>query len=74
MTRPYRVDASIRPLASPVPRGPLMTAKQIASELFGGSVSEKWVRAHAPHRVKLSHRPVLWYRNDVLQWIDDKRE
>lgn len=60
----------------PKPRGPLMDADAIArdQELFNGTVSAKWVRANVPHRVKLGHSTVRWYRDDVSEFIASRRE
>ncbi len=58
----------------PQPRGPLMNARDVASQLFSGKVSSKWVKQNVPNRVKLGHSTVLWYRDDVLAFIEQQRE
>lgn len=74
MTRPaLKVESATPPVVSP-PRGPMIDARTIAADLFGGTVSEAWVRANVPGRVKLSHRTIRWYRGDVERWINDQRK
>ena len=74
MTRPsLRVESPNAPTVAP-PRGPMVDARTIAADLFGGTVSEAWVRANVPGRVKLSHRTIRWYRTDVEQWIASLRK
>lgn len=58
----------------PLPRGPLMTAEQVAEVCFSGSVKPKWVRENVPHKVRLGHSTVRWYRDDVLAYIESQRE
>jgi predicted DNA-binding transcriptional regulator AlpA len=74
MKRPPLVIAAEKHLAIPLPRGRLMDARSVAAELFDGTVTEKWVREHVPGRIKLSHRTIRWYRDDVLRWIDERRD
>jgi hypothetical protein len=74
MARPtLKVESSDAPIV-PAPRGPMIDARTIATELFAGSVSEQWVRANVPNRVKLSHRTIRWYRVDVERWIAERRK
>ena len=74
MTRPsLKVESPGAP-AVPPPRGPMVDARTIAAEMFAGTVSEAWVRANVPGRVKLSHRTIRWYRTDVEQWILERRK
>lgn len=51
-----------------------MRADAIARELFAGEVSSAWVLRHAPHRLKLGHSTVLFYRQDIEQWIESLRD
>lgn len=62
------------PSSIPKPRGPLMSAVDVARECFDGKVSPKWVKEHVPHKVRLGHSTVLWYRDDVLAFIESQRE
>ena len=57
----------------PVDRGRLLTADQVAAELFNGSVSAAWVRRNVPHKVVLGHSTVRWYAGDVQEWIHTLR-
>lgn len=50
----------------------LMSAKQIARELFSGNVTPEWVLKNVPGRRRLGHRTVLWVRSDVEAWIKYK--
>lgn len=62
----------------PAPRGPLMTAPQIVERFFVGEggkalVSEKWVRANVPGKIRLSYNRVVWYVYEVESWIEARR-
>ena len=57
----------------PVNRGRLLTAAQVAAELFNGTVSAAWVRRNVPHKVVLGHSTVRWYAGDVQAWIHTLR-
>ena len=62
------------PQSEPPPdRGRLLTAAQVAAELFNQTVSPAWVRRHVPHKVVLGHSTVRWYEHDVLTWIAMQR-
>lgn len=74
MTADLRLEpADAGPPAPPPPRGRLLTAEQIASELFGGTVSPAWVRRHVPHKLRLGHSTVRWFEADVLAWLVERR-
>lgn len=57
-------------------RGRLLTARQIATEIFSDPKRERWVRQTvAPEsRLILGHSTVMWWEQDVLNWLDSKRE
>ena len=57
----------------PADRGRLLTAAQVAAELFNGTVSAAWVRRNVPHKVVLGHSTVRWYVADVQTWINTLR-
>ncbi len=57
----------------PADRGRLLTAAQIAADLFNGTVSTAWVRRNVPQKVVLGHSTVRWYAADVQAWIGTKR-
>ena len=57
----------------PSDRGRLLTAAQVAAELFNDSVSAAWVRRNVPHKVVLGHSTVRWYAGDVQAWIHTLR-
>jgi len=57
----------------PADRGRLLTAAQVAAELFNGTVSAAWVRRNVPHKVVLGHSTVRWYAGDVQAWINTLR-
>ncbi len=57
----------------PADRGRLLTAAQVAAELFNDTVSAAWVRRNIPHKVVLGHSTVRWYAADVQAWISTKR-
>ncbi len=66
----------VRPGTPPEPppdRGRLLTAAQVAAELFGGTVSPAWVRRHVPHKVMLGHSTVRWFERDVRAWLEGRR-
>jgi hypothetical protein len=54
----------------PADRGRLLTAAQVAAELFNGTVSAAWVRRNVPQKVVLGHSTVRWYGGDVQGWIN----
>ncbi len=57
----------------PTDRGRLLTAAEVAAELFNDSVSAAWVRRNVPHKVALGHSTVRWYAGDVQTWINTLR-
>jgi predicted DNA-binding transcriptional regulator AlpA len=56
-------------------RGRLMSAREIAAEIFCGSRSEQWVKRHvAPqYKLRLGHSTVRWWEVHVREWIDRQR-
>lgn len=49
--------------------GRLLTAQEVADELFRGHYSKRWVLDHVvAGRVKIGHKP-LWEENTVKAWI-----
>lgn len=58
----------------PKPRGPLMNAETVARECFDSQVGAKWVKQNVPNKVRLGHSTVLWFRDDVLEWIQKRKE
>ncbi len=65
--------SSEKRVEAPVDRGKLLTAAQVASELFNGTVSAAWVRRNVPQKVVLGHSTIRWYVADVQVWISTKR-
>jgi hypothetical protein len=57
----------------PPNRGRLMTAAQVATEIFNGTVTAGWVRRNAP-KVTLGHSTVRFYETDVREWIESRRQ
>lgn len=55
-------------------RGRLMTAQEIAQEIFRGSVSEQWVKRNVAQESKrrLGHSTVRWWEADVVAWISKR--
>ena len=76
-THPSSPDLQVlRPSGPPEPppdRGRLLTAAQVAAELFGGTVSAAWVRRHVPFKLTLGHSTVRWYELDVRAWVESRR-
>ena len=60
------------PIEAPPDRGRLMTAKQVAEGIFGGSVSAAWVRRTVGYKRRLGHSTVRWFESDVLAWINEQ--
>ena len=56
-------------------KGVLRDAAEIASAVFSGKVSKRWVFANVPpcYRHKVG-RLVLYYEGEVRQWADTLRE
>jgi hypothetical protein len=61
------------PLSPPPDRGRLMTADQVAAEIFQGQVSAQWVRRNVRPKVVLGHSTVMFYEADVRRWIELRR-
>src|SRR2546422_848597 len=59
--------------APPPDRGRLLTAAQVATDLFHGTVSATWVRRSVPNKVVLGHSTIRWYVYDVQAWISARR-
>lgn len=57
----------------PVPRGRMVSAQEIATELYHGKVTAKWVLTHVPNKMKFGHKTVLWYSDDVVAYIESVR-
>jgi len=67
--------APTRQLTSPpVDRGRLLTASQVAEEIFSGTVSAAWVRRRVPFKVVLGHSTVRWFERDVHSWLIERRK
>ena len=60
--------------APPPDRGKLMSAAQVAAEMFGGQVEPRWIMEHVPCKVRFGHRTVFFYEHDVRAWIESHRE
>ena len=62
----------VQPLVIPPPprRDKLLDARQV-QHMIGGQPppSLDWVYNNVPGKLKLSHRCVRWYENDVLEWL-----
>jgi len=61
------------PVDPPPDRGRLLTAAQVAAELFSRTVSPAWVRRHVSYKIVLGHSTVRWYAADVRAWIEARR-
>ena len=55
-------------------RGRLMTAAEIAQDIFRDHKSAEWVRRNLPNKVVLGHSTVMWYEADVWEFIESRRE
>jgi len=51
-------------------RGRLLTADEVALDLFCGQRTGQWVRETISFGNRAGHRTVLWYELDVINWID----
>ncbi len=61
------------PFPVPVPppnRGRMLSAKQVAADVFNGTVSESWVRRNLPGKIRLGHSTVVWWELDVRHWLE----
>ena len=54
-------------------RGRLLSAREVADEIFRGHVSDRWVRMNVPEKVALGHSKVMWYEDDVRAWIEKRK-
>ena len=55
-------------------RGRVLDPSGIAADVFGGHVSRKWVLRNVPHiyRHRIG-RLILYYENEVREWMDTQR-
>ncbi len=59
------------PVPEPPPdRGQLLSPEDV-TQWIGRSSS--WVRRNVPHKVRLGHRTVGWFEDDVRAWLDSLR-
>ena len=58
----------------PPDRGRLLTAEEVASDIFRGAVTPLWVRRNVPHKVHVSHTIKMWFEDDVLRYANEMRE
>lgn len=74
-TRGFPKLVESAPVQPPPDRGRLLTADEIAEEIFRSKVSAWWVRKNvAPaKKVVLGHSTVMWYEHDVREWVDSRR-
>ena len=75
MSNPREHVLSFPGSATPPPdRGRLLDAATVAELCFGGLVQPRWVMEHVTCKVRIGHRTVFFYENDVRAWIDSHRE
>lgn len=72
--KPMRLLRSV-PAMSTEERGRLLDASEVASSVFSGKVSKKWVFANVPtyYRHKVG-RMVLYYEGEVRAWAETLRQ
>ena len=72
--KPIRLLKTV-PTMSTEERGRLLDAAEVASSVFGGHVSKKWVFARVPsyYRHKVG-RMVLYYEGEVRAWAETLRQ
>lgn len=53
----------------------LLSAREIANDIFRGTVSTQWVKRHvAPQaKLRLGHSTVRWWKRSVIEWISQTR-
>jgi hypothetical protein len=61
------------PSHPPMPRGRLMDAETVARDVLQGAHSAQWVKRYVPHKIRLGHRTVRWYEDDVRRYIEELR-
>lgn len=59
-------------LVPPPDRGRLMTATQVAREMFPPGTSERFIQRHVYPRVPIGRR-TFWYELDVRDWLNSQR-
>ena len=67
-----RGRSAARVPAPPPDRGRLLSADQVASDVFGGHVSPLWVRRNVPGKIKLGHVKRAWWEYDVRFWLETR--
>lgn len=65
---------SLRRHTAAVDRGELLTPQEVAVRLLKGAVTPAWVRAHCPNKVVLGRRTVLFFEQDIRDWLEARRQ
>lgn len=61
------------PLAPPPDRGRLLSAAEVACNIFNGTVSALWVtRNVVTGKVRLGHVKRAWWEYDVRRWLEGR--
>ncbi len=61
------------PLAPPPDRGRLLTAEEVAADIFRGQVTRQWVlRNVKAGKVRIGHVKRGWWEYDVRRWLEQR--
>ena len=52
----------------------LMTASEIAEEVFRNHKSPEWVRRNLPGKIAIGHSTVMWFEDEAWEWVNSRRE
>ena len=50
-----------------------MDARAVSEVIFGGMVSEAWVRRNVPGKHSPFHSKVFWWEFEVIEWFETTR-
>ncbi len=56
------------------PKGRLLTAAEISTEVFRKHKTAEWIRRNVPKKIQLGHSSVMWYEADVWEFIESRKE
>lgn len=68
---PIWTNRKKQPTLPPNPR--LLTADEVAEQIFHGTVSSAWIRRTVPGKLRLGYTTVRWWKHEVLAWVDSQR-
>ncbi len=67
---------TVLPMPKPPTRSSRMLSVEDLQSLIGGDPlpTKDWIYRTVPHKIKMSHRCVRWWEEDVLTWMEGLRD